>query len=124
MRITRAGTQPSQKGPADWFTGTVRIDPLFSANDPARAAGAQVTFEPCSRTDWHTHPLGQVLIVTSGVDPGVGDITYYAPWGNLAIFDRDFGYSRGLVRLGRLDSGVESLRGHGPVRVTIERAER
>jgi quercetin dioxygenase-like cupin family protein len=67
MRITRAGTQPSQKGPADWFTGTVRIDPLFAANDPARAAGAQVTFEPGARTAWHTHPLGQTLIVISGV---------------------------------------------------------
>lgn len=67
MRITRAGAQPSQKGPADWFTGTVRIDPLFQANAPARAAGAQVTFEPSSRTAWHTHPLGQVLIVTLGL---------------------------------------------------------
>ncbi|MFL5393997.1 MAG: cupin domain-containing protein [Myxococcales bacterium] len=67
LKITRAGTQPSQKGPADWFTGTVRIDPLFPASAPARAAGAQVTFEPCSRTAWHTHPLGQTLIVISGV---------------------------------------------------------
>lgn len=67
MKIARAGTQPSQKGPADWFIGTVLIDPLFQANDPARAGGAQVTFEPCSRTAWHTHPLGQILIVTSGV---------------------------------------------------------
>jgi quercetin dioxygenase-like cupin family protein len=67
MEIKRAGTQPSQKGPAEWFTGTVRIDPLFAANDPGRAAGAQVTFEPCSRSAWHTHPLGQTLIVTSGV---------------------------------------------------------
>lgn len=66
MQIARAGMQPSQKGPADWFTGTVRIDPLFQANAPARAAGAQVTFEPSARTAWHTHPLGQVLIVTSG----------------------------------------------------------
>lgn len=65
MRITRAGTQPSQKGPADWFTGTVRIDPLFQADAPGRVAGALVTFEPCSRTDWHTHPLGQTLIVVS-----------------------------------------------------------
>lgn len=60
----------------------------------------------------------------AGVDPDVGDITYYAPWGNLAIFYRDFGYSSGLVKLGRLDSGVEALSGRGPVRVTIERAER
>jgi quercetin dioxygenase-like cupin family protein len=62
----RVGSQPSSKGPADWFTGTVRIDPLFSANAPARAAGASVTFEPGARTAWHTHPLGQTLIVITG----------------------------------------------------------
>src|SRR4051812_31343131 len=67
MKITRAGSQPSTKGPADWFTGTVRIDPLFQAQEPARAAGASVTFEPGGRTAWHTHPLGQILIVTEGV---------------------------------------------------------
>lgn len=67
MRITRSGTQPSQKGPAEHFTGSVRIDPLFQPDAPARAAGAYVTFEPCARSDWHTHPLGQTLIVTSGV---------------------------------------------------------
>ena len=66
MKITRAGTQPSTKGPADWFTGTVRIDPLFQATDPARTAGNTVTFEPSARTAWHTHPLGQTLIVTAG----------------------------------------------------------
>jgi quercetin dioxygenase-like cupin family protein len=66
MNITRAGTQPSGKGPADWFTGSVRIDPLFQAPAPARAAGAVVTFEPGARTAWHTHPLGQTLIVTGG----------------------------------------------------------
>jgi len=66
MEITRAGSQPSNKGPADWFTGTVRIDPLFQAKAPARAAGASVTFEPGARTAWHTHPLGQTLIVTAG----------------------------------------------------------
>ncbi len=66
MRITRAGTQASQKGPVEWFTGTVRIDPLFQPADAARAAGAQVTFEPGARTAWHTHPVGQILIVTSG----------------------------------------------------------
>ena len=66
MEIKRAGSQPSGKGPADWFTGTVRIDPLFSAPDPARVAGASVTFEPGARTAWHTHPLGQTLIVTAG----------------------------------------------------------
>ena len=67
MEITRAGSQPSAKGPADWFTGTVRIDPLFRAAAPARAAGAVVTFEPGARTAWHTHPLGQTLIVLSGL---------------------------------------------------------
>ncbi|MBB5714849.1 (R)-mandelonitrile lyase [Sphingomonas aerophila] len=67
MDIKRAGSQASQPGPADWFTGTVRIDPLFSAPAPARVAGAAVTFEPGARTAWHTHPLGQTLIVTAGV---------------------------------------------------------
>jgi quercetin dioxygenase-like cupin family protein len=67
MEIKRNGSQPSAKGPAEWFTGTVRIDQLFEAPHPARAAGASVTFEPGARTAWHTHPLGQTLIVTSGV---------------------------------------------------------
>jgi quercetin dioxygenase-like cupin family protein len=67
MDIKRNGSQASNKGPADWFTGTVRIDPLFDAPPPARAAGAAVTFEPGARTAWHTHPLGQTLIVTAGV---------------------------------------------------------
>ena len=66
MEIKRIGTEPSQKGPEDWFTGTVRIDYLFQAIYPARAGGAQVTFEPGARTAWHTHPLGQTLIVTFG----------------------------------------------------------
>ena len=66
MDIKRTGSQPSAKGPAEWFTGTVRIDPLFDAPVPARAAGGSVTFEPGARTAWHTHPLGQTLIVTSG----------------------------------------------------------
>jgi quercetin dioxygenase-like cupin family protein len=66
MEIKRVGSLPSGKGPAEWFTGTVRIDPLFQAHEPARAAGAYVTFEPGARTAWHTHPLGQTLIVTSG----------------------------------------------------------
>jgi len=66
MEIKRSGSQPSSKGPAEWFTGTVRIDPLVQANEPARAAGASVTFEPGARTAWHTHPLGQTLIVTAG----------------------------------------------------------
>ena len=66
MEIARAGSRPSTKGPADWFTGTVRIDPLFDAKPPARAAAALVTFEPGARTAWHTHPLGQRLVVTAG----------------------------------------------------------
>jgi quercetin dioxygenase-like cupin family protein len=66
MEITRVGSQPSTKGPGDWFSGTVRIDPLFQPREPARAAAASVTFEPGARTAWHTHPLGQTLIVTSG----------------------------------------------------------
>jgi quercetin dioxygenase-like cupin family protein len=66
MEIKRVGTQPSNRGPADWFTGTVRIDPLFQAKDQARAVGASVTFEPGARTAWHTHPLGQTLIVIAG----------------------------------------------------------
>ena len=67
MEIRRAGSQPSGKGPGDWFTGTVRIDPLFGPPDPARVNGALVTFEPGARTAWHTHPLGQTLIVTAGL---------------------------------------------------------
>jgi len=66
MKITRIGSQPSSKGPEDWFAGAVRIDPLFQPNDARRAAAALVTFEPGARTAWHTHPLGQTLIVTSG----------------------------------------------------------
>lgn len=67
MNIKRAGSEPSVSGPGDWFTGTVRIDPLFNAPAPARAAGGAVTFEPAARTAWHTHPRGQTLIVLSGV---------------------------------------------------------
>ena len=66
MQITRAGSQPSGKGPADFFTGFVRIDTPFKGSAPARVGGAIVTFEPGARTAWHTHPLGQALIVTSG----------------------------------------------------------
>jgi quercetin dioxygenase-like cupin family protein len=90
MQITRAGSQPSGKGPADWFTGAVRIDPLFTAPDPAFVQGALVTFEPGARTAWHTHPLGQTLIVTAGLgwaqhDGGPveeirpGDVVWFAP---------------------------------------------
>jgi 4-carboxymuconolactone decarboxylase len=66
ITITRSGSQPSRKGPAEYFTGAVRIDPLFQAKDPSRTSGARVTFEPGARTAWHTHPLGQTLIVTAG----------------------------------------------------------
>lgn len=67
MLIHRNGSRPSAKGSSDWFTGTVRVDPLFQAPAPARVAGASVTFEPGARTAWHTHPLGQTLIVTAGL---------------------------------------------------------
>ena len=90
MKIQRSGSQPSAKGPAEWFTGTVRIDPLFPVKEPARAAGNTVTFEPGARTAWHTHPLGQVLIVTFGLglvqrDGGPveeirpGDVVWFEP---------------------------------------------
>lgn len=90
MEIKRNGTRPSGKGPADWFTGAVRIDPLFSAPAPARVAGASVTFEPGARTAWHTHPLGQTLVVVSGLgraqreggpveDIRPGDVVWFAP---------------------------------------------
>ena len=90
MDIKRAGSQPSSRGPEDWFTGTVRIDPLFQANESARAAGAVVTFEPGARTAWHTHPLGQTLVVTAGFGRAQreggpieeirpGDVIWFAP---------------------------------------------
>ena len=90
MDIKRSGSRPSGKGPAEYFTGTVRIDPLFEAPEPARVRGASVTFEPGARTAWHTHPLGQTLIVTSGVgraqrEGGAieeirsGDVVWFAP---------------------------------------------
>jgi quercetin dioxygenase-like cupin family protein len=90
MNITRSGTQPSQKGPAEYFTGSVRIDSRFQGAAPARIGGGIVTFEPGARTAWHTHPLGQTLIVTSGlgwvqVEGGVkeeirsGDVVWFPP---------------------------------------------
>src|SRR5947199_9480141 len=90
MKITRIGLQASTKGPADWFTGSVRIDPLFQANAPARAAGASVTLEPGARTAQHTHPLGQTLIVIAGVgwvqregglmeEIRAGDVVWFPP---------------------------------------------
>jgi quercetin dioxygenase-like cupin family protein len=66
MELKRVGSQPSSRGPKEWFTGAVRIDPLFQAPDPARVSCATVTFEPGARTAWHTHPLGQILVVTAG----------------------------------------------------------
>ena len=90
MEIRRSGAEPSRKGPAEWFTGTVRIDPLFQPPDPARVNGAMVTFEPGARTAWHTHPLGQTLLIVSGVgrvqrDGGAieevrpGDVVWFPP---------------------------------------------
>lgn len=90
MEIKRAGSQPSIKGPADWFTGIVRIDPLIQTSAPARVAASSVTFEPGARTAWHTHPLGQTLIVTAGFgrvqreggpieDIRPGDVVWFAP---------------------------------------------
>ena len=90
MKITRSGSQPSVRGPAAWFTGTVRVDAPFQADAPARVAGATVTFEPGARTAWHTHPLGQTLFVTFGLGRAQreggpveeirpGDIVYFEP---------------------------------------------
>lgn len=90
MEIKRAGSQPSAAGPADYFTGTVRIDARFSGSDGARVGGATVTFEPAARTAWHTHPLGQTLLVLSGLgraqreggpveDIRPGDIVWFPP---------------------------------------------
>jgi quercetin dioxygenase-like cupin family protein len=90
MEIKYAGSQPSVKGPEDWFTGTVRIDPLFERTDPGRVSAASVTFEPGACTAWHTHPLGQTLIVTAGLgwvqkegedvrEIRPGDVVLFAP---------------------------------------------
>lgn len=67
MEITRLGSQPSRKGSEEWFTGSVRVDPLFQPHDPSRTSASTVTFEPSARTAWHTHPLGQTLLITAGV---------------------------------------------------------
>jgi quercetin dioxygenase-like cupin family protein len=90
MKITRSGTQPSAKGPADYFTGAVRVDPVFPVNDPSRVSAGHVTFEPGARSAWHTHPLGQTLIVTSGLgwvqqeggpieEVRTGDVIWFPP---------------------------------------------
>ena len=114
MEIKRSGSQASGKGPAEWFTGAVRIDPLFQAPEPARVQGASVTFEPGARTAWHTHPLGQTLIVTAGCGRA-------QRWGA-----RDRGDSagrRGVVRAGRealarsrRDDGDDAYRHPGEAR--------
>ena len=90
MELKRNGTRPSTKGPAQYFTGTVRVDPLFSPTAPARTSAAYVTFEPGARSNWHTHPLGQTLIVTAGLgwaqrwggpieEIRPGDVVWFAP---------------------------------------------
>jgi quercetin dioxygenase-like cupin family protein len=90
MDIKRAGSQPSRKGAAEWFSGSVRIDPLFLAPEPARAGAGSVTFEPGARTAWHTHPLGQTLIIISGLgwvqreggaieEVRAGDVVWFPP---------------------------------------------
>ncbi len=90
MEIRRSGSQPSGAGSSDWFTGQVRVDPLLSPPEPARVVGALVTFEPGARTAWHTHPLGQTLIVMSGLGRAQreggpveeirpGDVVWFAP---------------------------------------------
>ena len=90
MEIKRIDSQPTRKGPAEWFTGSVRIQPMFENPEPARARGASVTFEPGARTAWHTHPLGQTLIVTSGLgwaqregasieEIRPGDVVWFSP---------------------------------------------
>ncbi|AXC48777.1 cupin domain-containing protein [Paracoccus suum] len=90
MRITRAGSQPSKPGPKEWFTGSVRLDAPIATEAPARLAGASVTFEPGARTNWHTHPLGQTLVITAGLGRAAreggpveelrpGDIVWFAP---------------------------------------------
>jgi quercetin dioxygenase-like cupin family protein len=91
MEITRLGSQPSRKGPEEWFTGSVRVDPLFQPHDSSRASASSVTFEPGARTAWHTHPLGQTLLITVGVgrvqeeggpieEVRAGDVVWFPPW--------------------------------------------
>jgi quercetin dioxygenase-like cupin family protein len=110
MEIKRSGSQPSGKGPAEYFTGAVRVDPLLKVPDPARVAGACVTFEPGARTAWHTHPLGQTLIVTYGCgwvqreggpieEIRPGDVVWFPPgekhWGHSNDGDDAYRYPRG-----------------------------
>ena len=90
MKITRSGTQPPMKGNADWFSGSVRVDPVFPVNDPSRVSAGHVTFEPGARSAWHTHPLGPTLIITSGLgwvqfeggpieEVRTGDVIWFPP---------------------------------------------
>lgn len=90
MKITRSGSQPSSKGPGDYFTGAVRVDPVFPVNEPSRVSAGHVTFEPGARSAWHTHPLGQTLIITSGLgwvqqeggpieEVRTGDVVWFPP---------------------------------------------
>ena len=111
MEIKRIGSQPSVKGPLEWFTGTVRIDPLFQAPDPALVQAASVTFEPGSRTAWHTHPLGQTLIATAGcgwVQREAGPIEEIRP-GDLDLARRE------TLAWGHADNGHDAHRHSGGV---------
>src|SRR4028119_782092 len=115
MDIKRSGSQPSAKGLAEYFTGTVRIDPLFEAHEPARTSGASVTFEPGARTAWHTHPLGQTLILTAGggrrrgrarpLPAGCSDSMAHPPVGT---DPNCHGWLRSCTALGRLDRANSS----------------
>lgn len=116
MQITRTGTQPSYKGPEDWFTGAVRVDPLFDANDARRGAAATVTFEPGARTAWHTHPLGQTLIITAGcgwVQREAGEIEEVHP-GDVVWFEPNEKHWHGATATNGMSHIAiqENLNGH------------
>lgn len=118
MDIKRNGSRPSGKGPEAWFTGTVRVDPIFQVGDPARLRGGQVTFEPGARTMWHTHPLGQTLIVTSGlgwVQCEGGPIEEIRP-GDVIWFPR--GRSTGMARQRRPRWRISLLRNRSTARTS------
>lgn len=125
MRITRAGSQPSKRGPADWFTGTVRLDAPIATEAPARLAGAVVTFEPGARTNWHTHPMGQTLVVTAGLgrvqreggpieEIRPGDMIWFAPgerhWHGAALE-----VAMTHIALQEADEGGRTVDWEGPV---------
>jgi hypothetical protein len=114
MDIKRSGSQPSAKGPAEWFTGTVRIDPAFT-----------LTLDNYNGTE-KISDLPKKLSTrggAEGVAPLAGDVAYYAPWGNLAIFYKDLAYSRGLVKLGRIESSVSAFERSGRLRVALDLIE-